>query len=53
MHGVRGEAHHLYGKSHSEETKNKIRMSVLKYYDEKVNECNYIIKLLQLAYSKF
>ena len=25
----------------------------LKYYDEKVNECNYIIKLLQLAYSKF
>ena len=24
-----------------------------KYYDEKVNECNYIIKLLQLAYSKF
>lgn len=35
MHGVRGEAHHLYGKSHSEETKNKIRMSVLKYYDEK------------------
>ena len=35
MYGVRRERHPMYGKKHSEETKQKIREATIKYFDKK------------------